>query len=517
MDDSVRAASARSSLTSGRRLVRNVIWNGLGEVGPLIAALIAVPILLHSVGTERFGVIALAWTVFAYFSLFDAGLGPALTKLIADCLAMHRDAEIPSLVWTCVVLMAALGAIGSLSFLAFCPPLVHTLLRVPPGLQTETLHAFYVLGFGLPVGMMVTVLTGTLAAYQRFDLVNAVRGPNTMWSSLGPLLVLPFSHSIVPIVSVLMLGHAITCVIYSRFCLRVVIGLNHDIRVRHELIPKLLGFGGWVSVSNVATLVMHTSDRFVLAAMTSMSAVAFYMVPYRVLQRLRGVHGWVRGVLYPALAFTIAERSERTAVLFDRGAKALLMIMFPVALVTVAMGGDLLALWIGVDFARHSEMVLKILAVGALLDSVGLFAETLIAAAHRPDLSAKIHAVELPFYLGFLTLMIRFYGAEGAAVAWTTFAGIHAFALLVTARIIVPSVAPATTRVAKLLASAVVFLAIAALPSGFGERLATVAIMLTILVPVAWAVLMTNEDRVMVRSYLRAPHLIGRAATTMAD
>ncbi|MHB8381200.1 MAG: flippase, partial [Candidatus Binataceae bacterium] len=68
-----------SSLTSGRRLIRNVIWNGVGEVGPLAAAFIAMPILIHSIGTERFGILALAWTVFSYFGLFDLGIGSALT------------------------------------------------------------------------------------------------------------------------------------------------------------------------------------------------------------------------------------------------------------------------------------------------------------------------------------------------------------------------------------------------------------------------------------------------------
>ena len=37
-------------------IVWNTIWNLLGAVLPLLLALITVPLLIYSIGTERFGV-----------------------------------------------------------------------------------------------------------------------------------------------------------------------------------------------------------------------------------------------------------------------------------------------------------------------------------------------------------------------------------------------------------------------------------------------------------------------------
>jgi O-antigen/teichoic acid export membrane protein len=496
-----------ASLTSGHLLARNVMWNGLGEAGPLVAALIAMPILVHSLGTERFGVIALAWTVFAYFSLFDGGLGSALTKLASDRLATHRDNEVRDLFWTCLALMAALGVIGSLCFVAACPLLVH-LLRVPADLRHETLDAFYLLAIGLPIGMMVTPLSGMLAAHQRFGLINAVRSPNTMWSSLAPLLVLPFSHSIVPIVGVLLIGHAVTAAVYFAFCMREMNGSWHRIRVRRALMPALLGFGGWVSVSSVALLIMHTIDRFALSAMVSVTAVAFYVVPYRVLHKLRGVHGLIRSVLYPAMAFRFAEERARATALFERGAKAVLVVVFPIALLMVTFGGNALALWMGAEFARHSTTILRILAVAALLDSIAQLTSLMFGAAHRPDLVAKLRAVELPIYLALMVLLIWSHGAEGAALACAALAGFDAFVLLIIARSWIPELATVANSTMRMLAGATACLLLAMVPAGLAGRIATVAIMFAVLAPLMWLVLMNDEDRAFVRSYLHRPRWV---------
>jgi O-antigen/teichoic acid export membrane protein len=502
MDDQKRHSD--ESLTSGRLLARNVIWNGLGEAGPLVAAVIAMPILVHQLGTERFGVLALAWTVFAYFSLFDGGLGSALTKLISDRLATNRDDEVRDLFWTCLAVMAALGMVGSLTFVAVCPLLVHV-LRVPAALQHETLIAFYVLAAGLPIGMMATPLSGVLAAYQRFDLINAVRSPNTMWSSLAPLMVLPFSHSIVPIVSVLLLGHAVTAAIYFAFCMRAIGGAWRRIRLRRALVPALMGFGGWVTISNVALLVMHTIDRFMLGAMVSVAAVAYYVVPYRVLHKLRSVHGLIRSVLYPALAFRFVEERARATALFERGAKAVLVVVFPIALLMVTFGGNALTLWMGADFARHSATILRILAVAALLDSFAQLTALMFGAAHRPDLVAKLRAVELPIYLGLMVVLIWLRGADGAALAAAALAGFDAFALLLIARSALPELAPVAKSTMRMLAGATACLLLAMVPSGFAERIATAAVMFAVLAPLMWMALMTDADRAFVRSYLHRP------------
>src|SRR5215470_14965347 len=97
------------SLTSGRLLARNTIWNLLGQTLPMAVGLVTIPLLVRGMGAERFGVLSLAWIVVGYFSLFDLGIGRALTKLVADKLAINDEQSIPPLVWTSLLLLLLLG------------------------------------------------------------------------------------------------------------------------------------------------------------------------------------------------------------------------------------------------------------------------------------------------------------------------------------------------------------------------------------------------------------------------
>lgn len=44
----------------------------------MLAALAAVPFLMHYLGQERLGVLSLVWVIVGYFSFLDMGLGRAV-------------------------------------------------------------------------------------------------------------------------------------------------------------------------------------------------------------------------------------------------------------------------------------------------------------------------------------------------------------------------------------------------------------------------------------------------------
>ena len=128
---------SNSTLTRGSLLARNTIWNLIGQGAPLFVALFAIPVLIRGLGTARFGVLTLAWMVVGYFSLFDLGLGRALTKLVAEKLGEGKESEVPALVWTALALMALLGVAGIAVAAWLCPWLVHGILKSRPACKLK--------------------------------------------------------------------------------------------------------------------------------------------------------------------------------------------------------------------------------------------------------------------------------------------------------------------------------------------------------------------------------------------
>jgi O-antigen/teichoic acid export membrane protein len=421
-------------LTRGRLLARNTLWNLLGTGAPALVALFAIPVLVRHIGVSRFGLLTLIWTVVGYFSLFDLGLGATLTRMVADRLGTGKTNEIPSLVWTSLTLMLGLSVIGTIALASLSSTLVQRVLKVPLALQHESLGAFLLLAGCLPFMITTTGLRGVLEAQQRFGIVNAIRIPTNAFTFVGPLAVLPFSDSLVPIVAVLAAGRILAWLTYLCSALNSMPSLRSTWGFDGEQVGYVLRFGTWMTVSNVISPLMFYIDRMLIGAMVSVAAVAYYATPFEVVSRLLTIPSALAGVLFPAFTVSFAGNRQRAAFLLDRGQKYVFLVIFPIVLTIVTMADDGLRIWLGAEFARNSATVLQLLAVGVFFNSLAVLPWVLIQGAGRPDLTAKFHIIELTLYLPILWFMVKYYGVKGAAVAWTIRVLLDALALLLAAQ-----------------------------------------------------------------------------------
>ena len=494
----------KTSLISGRHLTRNVFWNLLGAGAPLLVAIVAIPMLIEGMGLARFGVLTIAWMVVGYFSLFDFGLGRALTKLVAEKLGKGQVSEIPSLIWTAMLLMAALGLLGAVVVAVISPWLVGDVLNIPSELQPETLIAFYLLAASVPIVISSTGLRGILEAHQRFGLVNAVRIPLGIFTFLGPVVVLPFSNSLVPVVAVLVSARLLSWCAYSVLCMRVEPGLRRSARINRVMVRPLISFGGWMTVSNIVSPLMVYLDRFLIGAVLSMTAVSYYATPYEVVTRLLIIPGALMGVMFPAFAAALVHDRNRAAHLYGRTVNYIFLALFPIVLIIVTFAYEGLNLWLGSDFANNSYLVLQLLAVGVFINSLANVPFGLVQSAGRPDLTAKLHIIELPFYLLVLWWLLNAYGIVGVAIAWVLRVAVDAIILFIMASKLLLIAPPYSLR--KLLTAGIVLfsLALGTMIPEIAIKWLFILLMLFAFSVIAWFVILTTQEKCIIHSRLKA-------------
>jgi O-antigen/teichoic acid export membrane protein len=489
-------------LTSGRLLAKNTVWNLLGNGAPMIVAVFCIPILIRGLGKDRFGVLTLAWALIGYASLFDLGLGRALTQLVARKLGAGEEREIPSLAWTSLLLMLLLGFVGAASLLLISPWLSGRGLNVPAALQGETLQSFRLLGLSIPFVITTAGLRGLLEAHQRFGLINALRIPMGLFTFAGPLLVLPFSKSVVPVVGVLVAARIAAWAAHLLVCLLVLPQMVRSIAWERSALAPMLRFGGWMTVSNIVGPLMVTLDRFLIGALISVTAVAYYATPYEVVTKLWLVPGALVGVMFPAFSTSSAQDRNRTALLFGRSVKCILLVLFPVVLLLIAFAQDGLTIWLGPAFAANSARVLQWLALGVFINSLAHVPFALLQGVGKPDLTAKLHLLELPVYLVALFLLTKRYGIEGAAIAWTGRVTLDALVLFIVARRLLPmetSFRPQTSLFSVL---ALVALALAALPQGLLFKSVFLLLIILSFSLVVWFRVLSPEERKLAQQFL---------------
>lgn len=498
------SSQAPRALTSGGLLARNALGNLLSQGVPMAAAVLTIPVLIAGLGTDRFGVLTLSWMVLGYFSLFDLGLGRALTKMVAETLGLGREDELPSLVGTALALMMALGLAGTACVGLLSSWLVGSLLKVPAEFQRETLYAFYLMAAALPFVITTAGLRGVMEAHQRFGLINVVRTSVGVFSLVGPLLVLPFSRSLVPVVGVIFAGRLVSWAIHVVLCLRTVPGLKHGFRVRAELVRPLITFGGWMTLCNIINPLMVQMDRFVIGAFISTAAVAYYTTPYELVTKFWFLSNAILGVMFPAFATSFVQDRQRTGLIFGRTVKYVFLILFPITLAAVTLAPEILQIWLGGEFAARSAHVMRWLALGVFLCGLAQVPSALTQGVGRPDVTFKLHLIELLPYAVMAWFLIRGRGIEGAAMAWTARTVLDIVLFFGAARALLPTAAASIRRVAWGLAVVLPLFAIGTLPLGLAFRLPYFGLVMVATAAVAWTRVLTPDERAVALSRLAA-------------
>jgi len=406
-------------LIGGGSLARNTILNLIGYGTPLLVAFVTIPILIQGLGTQRFGVLTLIWVLISYIGLFDLGLNRALIKLISEKLGLGKDDEIQPLIWTGLVVMSFIGIVIGIVSAILLPWLVKEFLNVPLDLYEETLYAFYLISGFTPIIIISVAFRGILDAHQRFDLTNIVRIPLGIFTFLGPVLVLPFSISLFHVVALILAGRLIGCVIQAIFCFRIVPSLGKKIVIQRKMAGNLLSFGGWMTITNVINPIMIYLDRFIIGRIISVAAVAYYATPGEIVTKLSIISGAMMAVFFPAFSSIYVQDKESAAKLFINGVKYVFIIIFPLSLVIVTLSYEGLNIWLGPEFSGKSTTVMQVLSIGVLFLCLGQVPYALIQGAGKPNLTAIIQIIEIPFYLIALFFMTNKYGIFGASIAWS--------------------------------------------------------------------------------------------------
>jgi O-antigen/teichoic acid export membrane protein len=401
-------------------LTRNSIYNLLGQGLPMLVGLVTIPRLVHALGVDRFGVLTLTWAVMGYFSLFDLGLGRALTQIVSERSGTGDREELPNIIHTALVMMLLLGVAGGICLGVASPWIVGRVLKMSPGLHHESLYAFGLMAFSVPAVTLLAGLRGILTAQHRFLEINLLRLCMGILTFLGPWLVsFRTVHLFWVVLSLEVMRYGALAAHYW-VCRRIVPEMNQAGTFQPRHWRPLIKFGGWMTVSNLISPLMVNMDRFFIGAFVSVGAIAYYATPFDMITKVLAVPGAITSVLFPMFGALHRTDPMETQRLYRKGLRTVFLILAPV-LLGLGLGAPWILLhWLGPTFAQHGSGVMRILCLGVLINALATVPFAFIQGVARPDLTAKFHLAEAPLYMAVLWVLGTKFGIVGVAWAWAT-------------------------------------------------------------------------------------------------
>ena len=409
---------------------KNIFWNLSGSVLPLLIGAIFFPLLINTYGTERFGLLAIAWSLVGYFSLFDMGLSRALTQVVSEKLnIVDTNHSLPALIHTAFITMWVLGILGGLSLSLIIPWLVVNALSVSPNLQTEAIKAFCIISISIPFVVHTSALKGVMDALHLFKQSSLIKMLLGVGTFVGPFVASLYQLSLEYAAYSLVIVRVIAWAMHWFIVSNIALLKSQNTKLQINSLKPLFAFGGWMTVSNIIGPLMVYLDRFVIAGMLGASAVTYYVAPYEVITKLWVIPAAISGVLFPLFAQHWQTNPKHAANMLDKGITYTLMLTFPAVMLLAVTANEWLMLWLNNEFAVKSASITRWLAAGVLINSIAQILYAKIQGTGRAEWTAKLHLLEsLPYWI-LLWILLKLYGIEGAAIAWFVRVSIDFFGL----------------------------------------------------------------------------------------
>jgi O-antigen/teichoic acid export membrane protein len=415
-----------------RRLVaRNGSLNLLGFALATVVAFAAIPVTVHALGTERFGLLTLAWLVLGYLGVFDFGLARATTKFVAEALAVNRERSLAHIAYTSLVLMLAVSAVAALALAIAAGVIAVNVLHVPQALTEEATWTLIATAGAVPVTFALSATRAVLEAGQHFRAINLVAAPSNamtyVLSAVGASLGFPLPA----IIALLVLNRLAAAIAFLVVAEQIYPGTWKPSFSMREA-KQLINYGRWVASFNFVGFILVYADRFVIGALLGIAAVAYYATPYEMITRLWIVPASFASALFPAFARRGA--GERDVLMLYSGIlKLIALCVAPVAIIVILFSRELLAVWLGPSFADASVTPLELFALGVFVSSLTHVPMAYLQGSGRPDLITKVLGIEVVLFVPLVVLLVDRFGLAGGAFAWLARVLVDAFVLFALA------------------------------------------------------------------------------------
>jgi O-antigen/teichoic acid export membrane protein len=420
----------------------NTAWNIAGNGIPLVAGAVAIPILLRHLGNEQFGILTLLWALVGYLSLFDLGLGRAVTQQVSVNIANGTPNENSTLIDTAVRLTATAGVVGGVGLFVLARALAYRWLGVTVEHQADVFHALQVTAAAVPLTTVSAAYRGALEGYEAFREVNVVR------------LALGAGSFLLPLAMAFVWPGSLVAISFSLVATRAVGALAFFVAVRrfhrgHRIIGwyssvhavQLFRFGSWMTLSNIISPVLVYADRFMLSHVSSAPAIVQYTIPFEVIIRLHVIPLALSQTLFPGFAKAEGGASVRAVVRRSAlGIGAVLAVCYGALIVGYV---PVIGRWIGVTMAHNTVHIAAILAIGACVNGAAFVVYAAVQACAGSRATGILHCVELLMYAPVLLACVRLWGPTGAALAWTSRVAIDCAVLCILFEVLTRHTGPA--------------------------------------------------------------------------
>ena len=384
-----------------------------------IIGIIYIPLLLHFLTKEQYGLYQLIGAMIAYLGTMDFGLANTTTRYYSGYLATKDKEKQQNLLATMGILYSIIAVLIVLAgigvFFTLLPAYTNTLT---PQELTTAKYLFGIMLFNISFMIPGNIFVAIINSHERFIFAKTLSLCNIILQPCIVVLALSMKPSVLWVAlaqTICALGVILINVYYCFAKLHVSFKLySWD----NQFVKEILKFSFFIFLIALMDLVYIKTGQVVLGALVGTAAVAVYSVGVQFLMIYRQMSGAIFSVFLPYFSTKAAQGNDMTDInaTFIKVSRLEFFVLSLLLCGFVLYGKAVITLWVGADFLPAYSYTILFMA-GWLWISSQNTASLIVQAKNKHKGYALLYVLA-----GILSLILaipfaRRWGGMGCAVA----------------------------------------------------------------------------------------------------
>jgi len=416
-DAAPAAASAEAAKSQAGQLARNSLWSLGAWAATTALNFVAVPITVHQLGAEPYGVLSLLLTVIAPLGLLDFGMGEATVKFMAESLGRGQRKEAEAYFRSTLGFNLGVGCVGAVVLAGLSSWLVHSVFNIPAALQATAVSVLMLVGVNWLVAQVTQTFVGALTALQGYRAIGLGQTAAQALTLGTGILVLLAGGGLWQLVAAQSLCGVIALFGWRWMLRRQLPDFNFTPALHRSALRDTAGMGVWQLVNKVGGIFANRAQFWLLGVLLPVAAVGYYNLCYQVVTLAYMVAFRVGMVIFPAVSRLEGEgRSEEAATQTVLATWLSSAVGAALIAVIIAHAHDMLRLWVNLSVADASTGALRLLAAHNGISMLFAVPNFYLLGSGRAHWLAWMAIIQGTITFSAAAFFIPLWGLAGAAL-----------------------------------------------------------------------------------------------------
>ncbi len=380
-----------------------------------IIGIIYIPLLLHFLTKEQYGLYQLVGAMIVYLGTMDFGLANTTTRYYSRFLALKDTAQQQNLLATVSILYGTISVLivgVGIGLFYFLFPFYTGTLSPQELLQAK--YLFFILLFNISFSVPMNIFSAVINSHERFVFARLLMIGNIVFRPFFSLALL----ALFPNTITLALCHTFCSALF--FTVQIIYCFK-KLHVRFKLtkwdpsfVKQILSFSFFIFLIALMDIVYVQTGQLVLGAVVGTAAVAVYSIGIQFLMIYRQMSGGIFSVFLPYFSAAAAKTDDMTEInaTFVRISRLEFLILSLILCGFILYGKTFILTWVGPGFlAAYGYAV--VLMLGYLWISSQNTASLIVQAKNKHAPYALIYAGTGILSIILSILFARAWGGMG--------------------------------------------------------------------------------------------------------